>query len=85
MTILRTGETWKAHPTVAGLYLEQLSYFVFLPIGGERAQLPDSFKDLASKVVVAPESLRVKSFGGFSLLTGRFKIIGSDTPLLFAE
>jgi len=83
--ILRTGETWKAHPTLAGVYLEQLSYFVFHPITATDHNVPDKFKDIVKKLVSAPESLRIESYDGFSLPTGRFKIISGDKPLLFTD
>jgi len=83
--ILRTGETWRAHPTLAGVYLEQLSYFVFDPITPTEHNVPDNFMDIITKLVSAPKSLKIKSYDGFSLPTGRIKIISSDKPLLFAE
>jgi len=83
--ILRTGETWRAHPRLAGVYLEQLSYFVFRPIATGDHSVPDNFRDIVTKLVSAPKSLRIKSFDGFSLPTGRFKIISGDKPLLFTE
>ena|SRR5437870_87266 len=84
MAILRSGETWKAHPTVAGLYLEQLTFFVFRPIAGEDCKLPDTFRGLVQKVILAPDSLGVEGYG-FFMPTGRFKIVGSDSPLLFTD
>lgn len=78
--ILRTGETWRAHPKLAGVYLEQLTYIIFS--SDAQLSLPDKFKDVVSKVVSEPKSLKCD---GFSLPTGRLKIISGDNPLLFAE
>jgi hypothetical protein len=79
--ILRTGETWKADPKCAGVYLEQLTYVVFYP-GAERdLNLPDNFRELVT-MLAAPNP---PDYSGFSLQTGRFKIIYAQSPLLFAE
>jgi hypothetical protein len=83
--ILRTGETWRAHPTLAGVYLEQFSFFAFRPSAGGNHNVPDKFKHIVSKLVSAPESLKIESYDGYSVPTGRFKIISGDDPLLFAE
>lgn len=74
--MLRTGETWKRHPTVANLYSEQLSYAVFGSVPGNDVRLPENFVE----ALLEPSCIR-----GFSLVTGRLKIISSDEPVIFAS
>lgn len=65
--------------------MEQLTYIVLRPFKKRNPNLPDNFKNIVTKLVSEPKSLRIKSFDGFSLPTGRIKIISSDKPLLFTE
>jgi len=73
--VLRTMETWKRHPSLANVYVEQLSYLFSV----EDIQLSDD--PLRAQIEAAARG----GIEGFSLETGVFKIIGSEQPVIFAS
>jgi UDP-N-acetylmuramyl tripeptide synthase len=78
--VLKTAETWKKHETAANVYSEQLSYTIFRPLSNQTAHLHQDFWE-----AVLAESGYFEWIDGFSVPTGRHKIINSDMPVIIAS
>ncbi len=79
---LKTAETWKRHGSLENEYSEQLSYAVFGSVLGKVLHLPEN---LIEAVLESSSRGDIDFFDGFSLATGRHKVIASDRPLIFAS
>lgn len=78
--VLRTAEVWVRYNTAANVYSERLCYAIFEWLTKAVVRIPDGFVD-----AIVSESADFRWLDGFSLETGRHRIVFSDEPLLVAR